>query len=86
MTKPIIKHTYDSVASSLQESGANEVIHNVAYFNTLLPLSLRDSALAESRQSTIKHKANMAMETLKKCIIDCHENFSNFLAMTQWEA
>ena len=48
MTKPIIKHTYDSVASSLQESGANEVIHNVAYFNTLLSLSLRDSALAES--------------------------------------
>ena len=69
MTKPIIKHTYDSVASSLQESGANEVIHNVAYFNTLLPLSLRDSALAESRQSTIKYKVNIAMESLKESSI-----------------
>ncbi|WP_285817479.1 hypothetical protein [Helicobacter rodentium] len=25
------------------------------------------------------------MESLKKCsIIDCHENFLNFLAMTKW--
>ncbi|WP_026943879.1 hypothetical protein [Helicobacter rodentium] len=66
MTKPIIKHTYDSVASSLQESGANEAIHNVAYFNALLPPSLRDSALAESWQSTIKHKVNITMESLKE--------------------
>ena len=66
MTKPIIKHTYDSVASSLQESGANEAIHNVAYFNALLHPSLRDSALAESRQSTIKYKVNITMESLKE--------------------
>ena len=64
----------------------DEAIHNLALLKDST-LSLRDSALVESWQSIIKHKANMAMETLKKCIIiDCHENFSNFLAMTQWEA
>ncbi|WP_297679596.1 hypothetical protein [Helicobacter sp.] len=30
MMKPIIKHTYNSVALSLRESGMNEAIHNFA--------------------------------------------------------
>ncbi|WP_276953803.1 hypothetical protein [Helicobacter rodentium] len=39
------------------------------------------------KQSIILQKSISTMETLKKCsIIDCHENFSNFLAMTRWEA
>lgn len=69
MTKPIIKHTYDSVASSLQESGANEAIHNVAYFNALLHPSLR--TLVE--QSITLQKVNQTIESFKKyIIIDCH--------------
>ncbi|WP_273212236.1 hypothetical protein [Helicobacter rodentium] len=50
-------------------SGArDEAIYHQAYLrDSILRLtaSLRDSALAESWQSIIKHKINMAMETLK---------------------
>ncbi|WP_273211674.1 hypothetical protein [Helicobacter rodentium] len=39
-----------------------------------------------TKQSIILHKAIFTMGYFDKHnIMDCHENFSNFLAMTKWK-
>ncbi|WP_273214019.1 hypothetical protein [Helicobacter rodentium] len=38
------------------------------------------------KQSIITLIKYSAIKSLKNQLIDCHENFSNFLAMTRWIA